>query len=771
MRKSPYGNIVLKINTTRFILFLFFIFGFTCTCIIAQSPNPSPGSSSNPRPKIGLVLSGGGSHGIAHLGVIKVMEEAGLRPDYITGVSMGSIIGGMYAIGYSADSIEKILKAINWKLIMSNKLPENKVVYLEKEHFDNNIVSIPLSLKKVKFPSGMINGQQIENMLSYYTWPAADIRDFSKLPIPFMCLGTDITNLKKVNLTSGYLADAIRASMSVPSVFSPMKIDSLLLVDGGLVRNFAASEAKDMGADIVIGSYVGFDAPSEDDLQSVSGIVRQIALFRSLEDFNQEKVHVNVLIEPKTHGYPIFEFESVSQLVKAGYDAAAPYREYFKKLADSLNHFALQKPIKNILGKKEYTFNKVEIEGNKNYADWQIMGVLNVEPGEKINRQELTEKIDLLYGKTWFDKVKYRIVPRNDSLILVIDCIEKPMSMLYGSAYYDNYVQAGFVFRMSLKDLLTRNSVIKMNSFVSQYYRFNISATQFLDRNQKFGMSVFFNSDNTPIPMLRLQGTNGNVVSNNFNPGVSFNRSLGLNQIMNFSLSYENMNLRLRYNPDVPLRDIAYNYLTAGYNYSVNTLDNKHFPERGTVLNISAFASKLQSARMRTITSKVEYETTNPGGFSFDRFFTLSGHFRQYFPIGKKLTLAFGGDLLFITKSDSASARNNFYLLGGPESISKRSISLIGFEANEIPVRKTAGIRASLDYKAADNIHLNFISDLFAAQEADRKDGFSIISGFGLEAGYESIIGPLKIGIMHGNYDRETFFRKTKAYLSIGYKF
>jgi NTE family protein len=763
MRVTSHGYIEHEINTTRLFILLFIIFGYSCSCIYAQTPNPRPG--------IGLVLSGGGAHGIAHLGVIKVMEEAGLRPDYITGVSMGSIIGGMYSIGYSADSIEKILKTINWKLIMSNKLPEDRVIYLEKEHFNNNVVTIPLSLNKVKLPSGLINGQQIENMLSYYAWPAADIRDFSKLPIPFMCLGTDITRLKKVNLTSGYLADAIRASMSVPSVFSPIKIDSLLLVDGGLVRNFAASEIIEMGANIIIGSYVGFDAPDEDELQSLSGILRQIALFRSLEDFNKEKVHVNVLIEPKTHGYPLFEFENVSQLVKAGYDAAVPFREYFKKLADSLNQFGMQKPIKNILGKEEYIFDKVEIKGNKNYADWQVMGVLNVEPGEKITRQELTEKIDILYGKTWFDKVKYRVVPRNDSLVLVIDCIEKPMSMFYGSVYYDNYIQAGFVLRMSLKDLLTKNSVIKMNSFVSQDYRLNVSATQFLDRNQKFGLSLFFNSDNTSIPMLELKGNKGNVLSNNFNPGVSINRSLGLNHIMSLSLSYENLNLRLRYNSDVPLRDIAYNYLTAGYNYSVNSLDNKHFPERGTVLNISASTSKLQSARIRTITSKTVYVETNPGRFSFDSFITLSGHFRQYFPIVKKLTFAFGGDFLFITKSDSTAARNNFYLLGGPESISRRSVSLVGFNANEIPVRKMAGIRAALDYKAADKIHLTLISDLFAAQEADRNNGFSFISGYGLEVGYESIIGPLKTGIMHGNYDRETYFRKTKVYLSIGYKF
>jgi len=123
------------------------------------------------RPTVGLVLSGGGAHGIAHLGVIKVMEDAGLRSDYITGVSMGSIIGGLYSIRYTADSLHKLLNTINWQLILSNKIPENKVIFLEKAHFYHSIISIPLSHNKFILPSGLISGQQFENTLSFYAWP------------------------------------------------------------------------------------------------------------------------------------------------------------------------------------------------------------------------------------------------------------------------------------------------------------------------------------------------------------------------------------------------------------------------------------------------------------------------------------------------------------------------------------------------------------------------------------------------------------------------
>ena len=252
---------------------------------LLQLPSVVLAQGSGERPHVGLVLSGGGALGMAHVGVLKVMEEAGLRPDYITGVSMGSIVGGFYSIGYKADSLEKIIKNMNWDLMLSNKIEEDKVIYSEKKHFHNSIISLPVTLKKVRLPSGLIYGQQIESMLSFYGWPAADINDFSKLPVPFMCLGTDLITCKKINLKSGYLPDAMRASMAVPSIFTPQKIDTVLLVDGGILRNFAAQEVKDMGADIIIGSYTGRHLSKENELQTIPEIMGQLGFFIGYYDF------------------------------------------------------------------------------------------------------------------------------------------------------------------------------------------------------------------------------------------------------------------------------------------------------------------------------------------------------------------------------------------------------------------------------------------------------------------------------------------------------
>jgi NTE family protein len=748
------------------------IFSIYCFFIIFFFAGPTLiiGQEVPKRPTVGLALSGGGSHGIAHIGVIKVMEEAGLRPDYITGVSMGSIIGGLYSLGYSADSIHKILKSINWKLALSNNIPENKVVFPEKEYFNNSIFSLPLSSRKILLPSGIISGQQFENILSFYTWPAAEISDFSKLPIPFMCLATDIITYRNVELKSGYLADAIRASASIPSVFTPLTIGDNLLVDGGLIRNFAPAEVRNMGAQIVIGSYVGFHAGNKEELQSVSGIIKQIAMYRSVDDFENQKKYVNVLIKPDTHGFPILGFENVDSIVQKGYEAALPYKEYFRKLADSLNNISRQEPIVNILNKQSYTFNKIEINGNNLYSNTQILGVLDIKPGENVDKYMLSDKIELLYGKTWFDKVKYRIVPRNDSLILVIDCVEKPKSMLYASGYYNNSFESGIILGLSTRDLLIPRSEIKINSFIGKYPKLEINSFQFIDLNQKFGISLNFYAENALLPMFRLRNRNSDVISKIFTPGISFIKILGLNEMMSISGNFENRNLHLRYDTDISLRNLSYNFISATFNYKINSVDTKHFPNRGTILNISASTSKLLSGSIRTDSSKTSFKG-NINGQSFNSFYTLNGNFKHFFSPTERSTFAIGGDALLITKSDSVSEQNNFYLLGGIESSNKRAISVVGFHPNEIPVKNMAGIRGEYDLEFIDDFHLNLMANIFAIQETNHDQGFSFLSGFSLGVGYNSFVGPLRIGIMQGNYKREKFFREVKGYICFGYNF
>ncbi len=708
---------------------------------------------------------------MAHIGVLKVMEEAGLRPDYITGVSMGSIVGSLYSIGYRSDTLSNLFKTANWDLILSNNIPENKVIFTEKKYFNNSIISFPISSRKVRLPSGLISGQQIEKMLSYYAWPAVDIDDFSKLPIPFLCIGTDLISCKKVVLKKGYLPDAIRASMAVPSIFTPIKIDTTVLIDGGFVRNIAVSELKEMGADIIIGSYTGFHRYSENELQSVPGILKQLSSFNSFNDYTEQRKFIDILIEPRVKDLSSTVFTNADSIIQRGYIAALPFRETFKKLADSLNLIGSQQPVESILNRHSLVFDKIEVIGNDIISDDQILGVLDIKPGKQIDKDMLSDKIDLLYGRSWFDKVKYRIVPDNDSLTLVIDCIEKPQALLYGSVHYDSFLKAGILLNLSVKNLLTPRSLIDVESYLAQFYRFKVNYTQFIDRNQILGLSTFFSSDNTLFPVLVINDEIGQFINRNYSTGLNLNKRTGLNHLMTVSASYESINLIPDFIPTNRLKRVAFNYLAAYYLNQINTLDTKHFPNRGLLFQISVGTSKLLSGKIQTDYNKKTYSPEFPGQFLFKRSYSASGDFRQYFSPNKKFTFAVGGDFLMTYTNDSITSPHNYYFAGGPDYTLNRSIPLIGFHSAEIPIDRYAGLRFDFDFEFQKDLHLGLIINTAIAREPGKGSDLSFLGGYGLSVGYMSIIGPLKIGVMHGFSNEERYFSAIKAFISIGFSF
>ena len=221
-------------------------------------------------PKIGLVLSGGGAKGFAHVGALKVIEEAGIPIDYITGTSIGSIVGGLYAMGYDAATLEKIISGQNWESLLSNESNRKYVPAITKEEESRYLLSLPVKAKKIAIPEGFLNGQKAMELVTYLSYGYHDLIDFSRLPIPFKCIAADIATGEEVVLDKGYLPKAVRASMSVPAVFAACDIDNRMLVDGGIVNNFPVDRCREMGADIIIGIDIGDDLMRKDKIRSIS---------------------------------------------------------------------------------------------------------------------------------------------------------------------------------------------------------------------------------------------------------------------------------------------------------------------------------------------------------------------------------------------------------------------------------------------------------------------------------------------------------------------
>ena len=222
------------------------------------------------RKKVGVVLSGGGAKGVAHIGALKVIEEAGIPIDYVVGTSMGALVGGLYSIGYTPQQLDSIVNAQNWKFLLSDTPDPETTLLSEKLKEEQYLLSVPIAGKSAHVSdAGIIKGRNISQLLSELTVGYHDSISFNRLPIPFACVSDNIVNGSKVVFHNGILATAMRASMSIPGVFAPVYLNGKVLVDGGLIDNYPVDIARQMGAEIIIGVDVQNPLMKADELTSL----------------------------------------------------------------------------------------------------------------------------------------------------------------------------------------------------------------------------------------------------------------------------------------------------------------------------------------------------------------------------------------------------------------------------------------------------------------------------------------------------------------------
>ena len=300
------------------------------------------------RPKVGLVLSGGGAKGAAHIGVLKYLEEAGIPIDYIAGTSMGAIVGGLYAIGYSADEMLEIISSVDWDRLISNQVDRKKISYERKAESLSQIVTIPFAVGtdreefqsrsfKNSLPTGIVSGDNLINLFNSLSVGYSDTVDFNELPVPFLCMATNVVSGKADKLDRGVFSKALKASMAIPILFDPVKIDDELYTDGGLLNNFPAEQCRAMGADYVIG--VSMSSGLERDsgkLTSLFSQIKQLKVIITDREFENYHKMCDIFITPELKGVGMLSFdaESVARITKSGYESAARQESDFKALKE-----------------------------------------------------------------------------------------------------------------------------------------------------------------------------------------------------------------------------------------------------------------------------------------------------------------------------------------------------------------------------------------------------------------------------------------------------
>jgi len=417
---------------------------------------------------VGLTLSGGGAAGLAHIGVLKVFEEAGIPVDLVTGTSMGSIVGALYAMGYSPAQMEAEVRNTDWRELFEERVDRIYLPMEEKKYDGLFTLSFPVEGTRVVLPTGLVSGNYIFNLLARLTWQYHGIEDFLELPRPFLCIATDLESGEQVVLDRGFLPDAIRASMSIPSVFEPVWLDGRFLVDGGVVNNMPVQETFDLGADFVIAVNSSSDLRPADELTSLPDILTQTISIGMRTSMHVQRDRADFHIQPDLSRYTTLSFGDVDEIIQAGETAARARIDEIRALADSLNDLRSTKngsqiPVFQRL--ESFRVRSVSFEGLKTVPEDHLRSKLQIYSGNTVDEEILANALMRLYGMQRFDRVTYRLDWNGtyDEADLVIHLEEQTANIIQTGIFHNNMTGPSILFNATLRNLIFPASTARLN--------------------------------------------------------------------------------------------------------------------------------------------------------------------------------------------------------------------------------------------------------------------------------------------------------------------
>lgn len=709
------------------------------------------------RPKVGLALSGGGAKGLAHIGVLKVLEEAGIEVDFITGTSMGGIVGGLYAIGYDAKTLENFAIKENWSELMSDEISLRNIAINEKNEDSKYIITFSMKGLHIEIPKGLIKGQKLSSTLTMLTLPYHHIDDFSKLPIPFHCIATDLETGEAVVLSKGYLPDAMRASMSIPSIFIPIEIDGRLLVDGYVVRNFPVSDLKKMGADIIIGVDVGAPLYKKNEIDSLAKILEQSVSFLGEKSVKQERQLCNILILPEIKGLGSSDFDLAREIIKRGEDAARAKLLELEKLSRQLDEFPKREKRNTIqIPKNSQIYVKdIRVEGVKRVTKTFIKSKLDIHIPSRITMEKLESAIQDLYGSKFFERITYRILPLDEGSLLLIRVEEKETNLIRFGLSYDTYLKAAVLANLTIRNLLGQGSILYLTGRLSEYPGFLGSYMIITGLRPGIGIGTDVSMDRYNVLTYRFENNaehaSASYTLTNYMWRVLLQTvyssffALGTGIEKEYSIVRPDIT-----SPFVESRD------TESMNYMVylriDTLDRYYYPRSGIQCNLEA----------KLITDNLPLKRRE----GFAPFYKYIASTSVFIPFHRRVT--------FFTSLHGGVIRGvripygYVFYLGGAFTFNRDFFPFPGLNLMEVSGKNAFVFQTGLQIQLWSNIYLiprgsvGKASDAFSALfTRDR-----VIYAGGMTLGINTLIGPIETTIMWGGKRDEFIY-----YVNIGYRF
>lgn len=777
----------------RYILVLFLI-------IIFYSLDVN-GQEENTRPKIGLVLSGGGAKGISHVGVLKAMEKAGIRPDFIAGTSMGAVIGGLYAVGYSPDTLEKIVREIDWDQVLSNKIPLNYIAYEEKFYYDRYLINFPIKNYKITLPNGLIEGQMLSELLSNYTWMAGQYENFDQFPIPFRCIATDVSTGDEYVFKDGPLSLAMRASMAIPTAFTSVENDTTLFVDGGIVNNFPVEILKEMGADIIIGVNVsssGFE--KAEDINNIPGILMQMAMINSLKKLPEQIEACDIYIEPELTGYSTGSFSSYEEILEVGDRAGAKFYRQFVELAIELN--LSDSTYRGLsLASEAITIAEIVLNGNDLTPDYVVSGKLGIKKDDIVTLKHVELGVRSIFGLNNFYKVVYHIdkIEGEDKHRLIINMKEKTPATLLASVHYDNTFSAGVVLNLTLKNVLFKGSRAIILGDISENPKLRLDYLKYMGRDQHSALNTIYDYHLLQIPSYEKGEIKDYATStlHNFLFQAITTQSLQ----HSYSLGYEftSFSEKSKFSFDLPegINKTILNSHKVIFSYFRNSLNDRNFPTKGSNTEVIAKGFFLNNyyAKYKTGVDFVFFnievgDTILSVPVTEDQLNEIikedlePAYFVQLFlnhesisDFSPKFQMIPRISLGFTISTENINSFYNEFRLGGVQRINQIDVPVYGLNFGELYTNNFALAGLSFQNVVWNNLFIQYGVNVMAHHEYVPIDNLSSIDwdkvfnensmiGYGINLRYKSLIGPISVGVSRNTNDSYVRF-----YFQLGYSF
>ena len=717
---------------------LFFSFLFTFSILFAQT-----GHSEDEDLKVGLVLSGGGAKGFAHVGALKVLEKAGVRIDYIGGTSMGAIIGALYSSGYRAQEIDSILHSYDFTELMQDNLPRRARSIYEKENIEKYALTLPVKQGSIGLPRALSKGQNVFNELSKLTEHIHAIDDFAELPIPFFCIATNLETGDEIVLEKGFLPEAVKASGAFPTLLDPVEIENRLLIDGGVVNNFPTDIMRKKGVDIVIGIDVQDKLKVKGNLDSAPTIIMQIVNFQMYENEQLKKELADLYIHPDISGYTVVSFDDKTAIIQSGEEEAQKQLKALKEIA-AKQHKSGDALVKEVIRFKrnKLSIDKIIIKGNENYTEEYILGKLGIKRGEPLTYDEFSKGIDQLSATKNFKSIQYKFA---NSKTIEFKLEESDVSSFVKiGAHFDDLYKTAALLNVTSKHLLFDNDVISADLILGDNIRYNLD--YFIDngfhwsygirsRYNHFDKGIFKNTFEAlqPSEMNTKERTKYNDFTNQIYVQSAISNAFAIR------LGAETKYLRI-FTESVTNNEEFKNfydnstYGNAFAEVKIDTYDKAFLPKKGFFLDVN-YKGYLVLINDNGITN------------NFTPFTQLKGKLGVAISLWDRFTAHYISEA-GVTIGENENRVHNFHLGGNNENFINNFTSFYGYDVGDLSGKGYLKSAMSLRYELFKNNHLSFTANAARAEDDIFNKGRLFENtrlGYAIGYSIESFLGPLEI--------------------------